>query len=167
MFMVIPRERKMVSGPAVYDGMLRLSFLLEACQPGTVPDASLIAAVLDLVHSLLHSFIRNRNFWIYYLFDRRLDVLASIARDCTGCLSLRVRPFCASLQSRPMAVLDEVESSLLSAVGTALKSRDAIRTTTNAHTPATGGSHVLLVGRGQSLKPSSPKGLSTRLFHFI
>jgi len=62
MFMVIPRERKMVSGPAVYDGMLRLSFLLEACQPGTVPDASLIAAVLDLVHSLLHSFIRNRNF---------------------------------------------------------------------------------------------------------
>ena len=47
--MVIPRERKMVSGPAVYDGMLRLSFLLEACQPGTVPDANLIAAVLDLV----------------------------------------------------------------------------------------------------------------------
>lgn len=49
MFMVIPRERKMVSGPAIYDGMLRLSFLLEACQPGTIPDANLIAAVLDLV----------------------------------------------------------------------------------------------------------------------
>jgi hypothetical protein len=49
MFVVIPRERKMVSGPAIYDGMLRLSFLLEACQPGTIPDANLIAAVLDLV----------------------------------------------------------------------------------------------------------------------
>lgn len=49
MFMVIPRERKMVSGPAIYDGMLRLNFLLEACQPGTIPDANLIAAVLDLV----------------------------------------------------------------------------------------------------------------------
>ena len=62
MFMVIPRERKMVSGPAVYDGMLRLSFLLEACQPGTVPDASLIAAVLDLVHSLrLHSFFKKKS----------------------------------------------------------------------------------------------------------
>ena len=56
-----------------------------------------------------------------------------------------------------MAVLDEVESSLLSAVGTALKSRDAIWTTTNAHTPATGRSHVLLVGRGQSLKSCSPQ----------
>ena len=49
MFMVIPRERKMVSSPPIYDGMLRLSFLLEACQPGTIPDANLIAAVLDLV----------------------------------------------------------------------------------------------------------------------
>ena len=52
MFVVIPRERKMVSGPAIYDGMLRLSFLLEACQPGTIPDANLIAAVLDLVSDL-------------------------------------------------------------------------------------------------------------------
>ena len=49
MFMVVPRERKTVSTPAVYEGMLRLNFLLEACQPGTVPDAHLIAAVLDLV----------------------------------------------------------------------------------------------------------------------
>ena len=52
MFVVIPRERKMVSGPAIYDGMLRLSFLLEACQPGTIPDANLIATVLDLVSDL-------------------------------------------------------------------------------------------------------------------
>lgn len=51
MFVVIPRERKMVAAPAIYDGMLRLSFLLEACQPGTIPDANLIAGVLDLVRA--------------------------------------------------------------------------------------------------------------------
>ena len=49
MFLVAPRERKMVSCPAILDGMLRLNFLLEACQPGTIPDAHLIAAILDLV----------------------------------------------------------------------------------------------------------------------
>ncbi len=48
MFLVTPRQRKMVSAPAIYDGMLRLNLLLEACQPGTIPDANLIAAVLDL-----------------------------------------------------------------------------------------------------------------------
>ena len=40
---------KMVSEPAIYDGMLRFNFLLDTCQPGTIPDANLIAAVLDLV----------------------------------------------------------------------------------------------------------------------
>lgn len=69
MFVVIPRERKMVSGPAIYDGMLRLSFLLEACQPGTIPDANLIAAVLDLVlsnwQSSFFSFWNNAYFiWL-------------------------------------------------------------------------------------------------------
>ena len=49
MFMVIPRERKMVSEPAIYDGMLRFNFLLDTCQPGTIPDANVISAVLDLV----------------------------------------------------------------------------------------------------------------------
>jgi hypothetical protein len=49
--------------------MLRLSFLLEACQPGTVPDASLIAAVLDLVCSYLDSFLKiGLEFIIYLIF---------------------------------------------------------------------------------------------------
>lgn len=70
MFVVIPRERKMVSGPAIYDGMLRLSFLLEACQPGTIPDANLIAAVLDLVLSNWQSsffFFWNNAYFIWLL----------------------------------------------------------------------------------------------------
>ena len=40
---------KMVSEPAIYDGMLRFNFLLDTCQPGTIPDANVISAVLDLV----------------------------------------------------------------------------------------------------------------------
>lgn len=146
MFMVIPRERKMVSAPAVYDGMLRLSFLLEACQPGTVPDASLIAAVLDLVCSYLDSFLKLGLEFIRSSTRCFFLTTASIARDCTGCLPLRVCPLCASLQPRPVAVLDEVESSILSTVGTAVKSRDAIRTTADAHTPASRRSNVLLMG---------------------
>lgn len=46
---VILKERKLVSTLPVYNGMLRLSFLLETCPPGSVPDPQLLAAVLDLV----------------------------------------------------------------------------------------------------------------------
>ncbi|RZC42316.1 unc-80 -like protein, partial [Asbolus verrucosus] len=35
----------------VYSGALRLSFLLETCPPGSVPDAHLLASILDLPHS--------------------------------------------------------------------------------------------------------------------
>ncbi|XP_071051603.1 protein unc-80 homolog isoform X3 [Onthophagus taurus] len=48
---VILKERKLVSIPPVYNGMQRLSFLLETCSPGSVPDAHLLASVLDLPHS--------------------------------------------------------------------------------------------------------------------
>lgn len=34
---------------AIRKGMQRFSFLLETCQPGTVPDPHLLAALLDLV----------------------------------------------------------------------------------------------------------------------
>lgn len=46
---VILKERKLVPIEPVRVGMLRLSFLLETCAPGTFPDPQLIAAVLDLV----------------------------------------------------------------------------------------------------------------------
>nr|XP_027221615.1 protein unc-80 homolog [Penaeus vannamei] len=45
---VLVRERKLVPVKFVQNGMMRFSFLLETCQPGTVPDPQLIAAVLDL-----------------------------------------------------------------------------------------------------------------------
>lgn len=46
---VILKERKLISTGLVYSGTLRLSFLLETCPPGSVPDAYLLASILDLV----------------------------------------------------------------------------------------------------------------------
>ncbi|KAL1497693.1 hypothetical protein ABEB36_008611 [Hypothenemus hampei] len=48
---VILKERKLISTNLVYSGMQRLSFLLETCPPGSVPDAFLLASALDLPHS--------------------------------------------------------------------------------------------------------------------
>lgn len=45
---VILKERRMVPQTVILDGMLRFSFLLDTCQPGSVPDHHLVAAILDL-----------------------------------------------------------------------------------------------------------------------
>ncbi|XP_017847563.1 protein unc-80 homolog [Drosophila busckii] len=45
---VILKERKLVPTEPVRIGMLRLSFLLDTCAPGSFPDPQLVAAVLDL-----------------------------------------------------------------------------------------------------------------------
>ncbi|XP_065199931.1 protein unc-80 homolog isoform X3 [Planococcus citri] len=49
-FLVL-KERKLISTGALYSGMQRLAFMLEICHPGSVPDPSLVAAVLDLPHT--------------------------------------------------------------------------------------------------------------------
>lgn len=46
---VVLRERRLVQIEPVRTGANRLSILLETCPPGTVPDAQLLSAVLDLV----------------------------------------------------------------------------------------------------------------------
>ena len=43
------REKKLVNKYIIKSGMLRFSFLLECCHPGTVPDPQLVAAMLQLV----------------------------------------------------------------------------------------------------------------------
>ncbi|XP_074114400.1 unc80, NALCN channel complex subunit isoform X13 [Cotesia typhae] len=48
---VVLKERRLVPREAVFEGMKRFSFLLETCQPGSVPDHHLIAAILDLPHA--------------------------------------------------------------------------------------------------------------------
>lgn len=52
---VVLKERKLVPTQALLDGMLRFSFLLESCQPGTVPDPPLMGAILDLVNYKIES----------------------------------------------------------------------------------------------------------------
>ena len=48
---VIFRQRKLVQLLPVLNGMMRFSFLLETCHPGSVPDHHLLAAILDLPHA--------------------------------------------------------------------------------------------------------------------
>lgn len=46
---VVLKERHLVSTQKLSSGMLRFSFLLETCTPGSIPDPYLLAASLDLV----------------------------------------------------------------------------------------------------------------------
>ncbi|XP_046393341.1 protein unc-80 homolog [Ischnura elegans] len=48
---VVLKERKLVPLQPVFNGMLRFSFILETCHPGSVPDPHLLAAALDLPHA--------------------------------------------------------------------------------------------------------------------
>ncbi|XP_066582663.1 protein unc-80 homolog [Prorops nasuta] len=48
---VVLKERRLVPRSSVLEGMLRFSFLLETCQPGSVPDHHLLTAILDLPHA--------------------------------------------------------------------------------------------------------------------
>ncbi|XP_039288610.1 protein unc-80 homolog isoform X7 [Nilaparvata lugens] len=48
---VVLKERKLVDTQKVWNGMCRLSFLLEVCSPGSIPDPYLLAASLDLPHT--------------------------------------------------------------------------------------------------------------------
>lgn len=50
---VVLKERKLVPTLPVFNGMLRFSFLLETCSPGSVPDPHLITALMDLVSCVL------------------------------------------------------------------------------------------------------------------
>ena len=74
---VVLKERRLVPRNAVYDGMLRFSFLLETCQPGSVPDHYLMAAILDLVKNILflkHIYL-DRRFLEKFLKTLKLSIL--------------------------------------------------------------------------------------------
>ncbi|KAH9525120.1 Protein unc-80 [Bulinus truncatus] len=46
--LVLVKEKRMVDKYVIKSGMLRFSFLLECCSPGSLPDPQLLAAMLDL-----------------------------------------------------------------------------------------------------------------------
>lgn len=43
------KSKNVVNLGAIRQGMKRFQFLLNCCEPGTIPDASILAAALDLV----------------------------------------------------------------------------------------------------------------------
>lgn len=45
--------KNLVNLMAIREGARRFAFMLETCRPGTVPDAPLLAALLDLVSHIL------------------------------------------------------------------------------------------------------------------
>jgi len=53
---VVLKERRLVNPIVIKEGLLRLGFLLEITQPGSLPDAHLMAAMLDLVKTLFFNY---------------------------------------------------------------------------------------------------------------
>lgn len=47
------KNKNVVNLGAIRQGMKRFQFLLNCCEPGTIPDASILAAALDLVQASL------------------------------------------------------------------------------------------------------------------
>lgn len=48
------KSKNVVNLGAIRQGMKRFQFLLNCCEPGTIPDASILAAALDLVRNWKH-----------------------------------------------------------------------------------------------------------------
>jgi len=60
---VVLKERRLVNREVVKAGLLRFGFLLEITHPGSLPDAGLMAALLDLVISQSID-VRNLCMWM-------------------------------------------------------------------------------------------------------
>lgn len=54
------KNKNIVNLGAIRQGMKRFQFLLNCCEPGTIPDASILAAALDLVSSVSCVYIKKR-----------------------------------------------------------------------------------------------------------
>ncbi|XP_050665218.1 protein unc-80 homolog [Leptidea sinapis] len=50
---VVLKRRRLVAAAPLYAGLVRFSFILDATQPGTTPDALFMAALLDLPHTVV------------------------------------------------------------------------------------------------------------------
>jgi len=66
----LQREKKLVDAYVVKSGMLRFNFMLDCCNPGTLPDAHLVAALLDLVS--IYTVIQKKR-W-RSIFDYNFDI---------------------------------------------------------------------------------------------
>ena len=55
------KNKNVVNLGAIRQGMKRFQFLLNCCEPGTIPDASILAAALDLVRYSRFHFLTSSN----------------------------------------------------------------------------------------------------------
>jgi len=96
---VVFKERKLVPLEPVRLGMGRLSFLLETCQPGSVPDSQLLAASLDLVRycHCLEFCERICTYSFHLYFHVFVGVSAPRAGGRSGRPPFRMRLFCTLL----------------------------------------------------------------------
>ncbi len=104
---VVLKERRLVNKGVIKDGMLRFGFLLEITHPGSLPDAGLMAALLDLVRLLL--------FFTYLSCGiHTLQTYYSITAKNSCCrkslYSVGMFLPCTLLQSWSLATLDEVSN---------------------------------------------------------
>lgn len=53
------KNKNVVNLGAIRQGMKRFQFLLNCCEPGTIPDASILAAALDLVRFTLEKIMKQ------------------------------------------------------------------------------------------------------------
>ena len=61
----VPVVMKVVDWVSIHVGMKRLSFLMDCCHPGNIPDAPFVAAALQLV-TFIHQFDFS-NFFDYFV----------------------------------------------------------------------------------------------------
>lgn len=97
--LVIP-PRNVVNIKAILDGAQRFAFMLETCQPGSVPDAGLLAALLDLV---------SKKTWHLNMMELAGKVSFNISESSSDSQSdniHRVLQLCSPLQQGNVAGMD-------------------------------------------------------------
>lgn len=74
------KNKNIVNLGAIRQGMKRFQFLLNCCEPGTIPDASILAAALDLVCSSYTHVLDNLHFLsVHSCINHKIHILTSSA----------------------------------------------------------------------------------------
>lgn len=137
---IVLKERKLISTSAVLNGTMRFAFLLETCPPGSVPDANLLASVLDLV-----SYVFNHIFiWNSIHFS-----IAEISKCSESCILDGMRIFCTLLQQGAMANMDETKLSFIQTFRSFVNERTTDRCSKVSYSSEISWKNVSTVGRGK------------------
>lgn len=98
------KNKNVVNLGAIRQGMKRFQFLLNCCEPGTIPDASILAAALDLVRYSRFRFLTSSSVTVS---SSTLPVLTGSSGGGAGLAFPRVRAIRPPMQPRQLAGVDE------------------------------------------------------------